>query len=119
MNSVIITGRLTKDAAVRTTQSGKDVLNFSIAHNESHKVEDGYETITSFFDCNYWSDYAAKLKPKMLKGQMVLIEGRLRQDRWEHDGKNYSKIEILVSKIELLATPAKQDDSVADEDIPF
>ena len=49
-----ITGRLTRDAQVRN-YSGKDVVQFSVAVNDSYKNKDGERiTKTEFFNCSYW-----------------------------------------------------------------
>ena len=50
-----ITGRLTRDAEVRTTSQDKQVVNFSVATNDSYRNKQG-ERIeqTTYFDCSYW-----------------------------------------------------------------
>jgi single-strand DNA-binding protein len=50
-----ITGRLTADAQVRNVSEGKQVVNFSVAVNDSYKAKNGERvTQTEFFDCSYW-----------------------------------------------------------------
>ena len=39
INNVILTGRLTKDADLRKTTSGKSVASFSLAVDRGRKVE--------------------------------------------------------------------------------
>jgi single-strand DNA-binding protein len=71
-----IIGRLTKDAEVRTTLQEKQVVNFSIAINDSYRNKQG-ERIeqTSYFDCSYWiSPNVAKI---LLKGALVELTGRV------------------------------------------
>jgi len=38
----------------------------------------------------------------LVKGKQVAVEGELRQDRWEQDGQNRSKVEILANNVQLL-----------------
>ncbi len=49
-----IIGRLTRDAEVRTTSKEKQVVNFSVATNDSYRNKQG-ERIeqTTYFDCSY------------------------------------------------------------------
>lgn len=49
-----ITARLTGDAQVNTTSQDKQVVNFSVAINNSYKNKQG-ERIeqATFFDCSY------------------------------------------------------------------
>ena len=51
-----VTGRLTADAVVAATKSGKEVVNFRIADNETYrrKGEDEPVKITTYFNCAYW-----------------------------------------------------------------
>ena len=71
-----IIGRLTKDAEVRTTPQDKQVVNFSVAINDSYRNKQG-ERIeqTSYFDCSYWiSPNVAKI---LMKGALVELTGRV------------------------------------------
>jgi single-strand DNA-binding protein len=50
-----ITGRLTKDAKVSTLSDSRQVVNFSVAINESYKNKKGDRVEqTTFFECAYW-----------------------------------------------------------------
>ena len=49
-----IIGRLTRDAEVRTLNNDKQVVNFSVASNESYKNKQGERVEqTTYFDCAY------------------------------------------------------------------
>jgi len=43
------------------------------------------------------------------KGRGIIVEGRLKQDRWEKDGKTQSKVKISANNVHFL--PAKKDDA--------
>lgn len=51
-----ITGRLTRDAVVAKTAKDRQVVNFSIAVNDTYKTKDSNEVkkIVTFIDCSYW-----------------------------------------------------------------
>ncbi|MCL2600217.1 MAG: single-stranded DNA-binding protein, partial [Treponema sp.] len=38
----------------------------------------------------------------LVKGKMVGVDGELRQDRWQQDGQNRSKVEIVANNLQLL-----------------
>jgi single-strand DNA-binding protein len=72
-----IIGTITADAQVKTLDSGKTVVNFSIADNETYTPKGGTEptTITTFFNCAYWlGEGVAKV---LRKGATVLVNGRV------------------------------------------
>lgn len=128
MNSLVIIGRLTKDAQYGATGGGMTVAKFSIAVNRGKKQEDGsYKDEASFFDCVFLGKSADGVKPYLTKGRQVCIRGEIRQSRWEQDGQSRSKVEIFVADLNLLSAPAerKQEPQEAgpeswdDSDIPF
>ena len=99
INSCTFTGRLTKDCEIKATQSGVTVVRFSIANNwyssQAKKEE------ASFFDCVMFGKMADGLAPYLKKGTAVTISGELRQQRFQSNGENRSKIEIIVNSIKL------------------
>jgi len=103
INQVMIIGRLTRDAEIRSTNGGKEIASFSVAVNRSVKRGDQWSTEVSFFDVQKWSP--GGVAPYLSKGQQVGISGELRQDRWEHEGKNYSKVLIHCNSLQLLSSP--------------
>lgn len=76
-----IIGRVTRDAEVRTLSNDKQVVNFSIAVNDSYKPKNGEKvTHTEFFDCSYW--LAAGIAQYLTKGSIVELTGRLSTRAW-------------------------------------
>ena len=103
MNNVTITGRLTDTVKVKQTNTGKQVLNFSIAVNDYS----GNKERVNYFD--FVAFDKPNLVPYLLKGPLVGITGRLRQNRWEtQDGSKRSKVEIVANNIELLGKAKEQ-----------
>jgi len=102
INIVVLVGRLTRDAEVKYTASGTPVSKFSIAVNRSIKRGDNWENEASFIDIVLWGKKAEALNKYLLKGKQIGVEGEIRQDRWEQDGKPRSRIEIVAKNIELL-----------------
>lgn len=114
-NKTILIGRMTRDIDLKYTPTGMAVGDFSLAVNERRK--DG-EDVASFVDITAWGRTAEVLAEYGGKGKQILVEGRLRQDRWEKDGKNYSKLKVVCERMQLLG--GWGDGSEATEDnAPF
>jgi single-strand DNA-binding protein len=102
VNHVILIGRLTRDAALTYTAGGYAVCSFSIAVNRKRKNGDQFVDEASFFDINLYGKSAESLKQYLVKGKQIAVEGELRQDRWEQDGQQRSKVVIAANNIQLL-----------------
>ena len=102
INHVVLVGRLTRDAELKYTASGQAVCKFSIAVNRRRKNGDQWEDEANFFDVVLWGRQGETLTQYLLKGKAVGVDGELRQDRWQQDGQNRSKVEIVANNIQLL-----------------
>ena len=102
LNHVVLIGRLTRDAELKSTASGQAVCKFSIAVNRRRKNGDQWEDEANFFDIVLWGRQGESLHQYLVKGKMVGIDGELRQDRWQQDGQNRSKVEIVANYLQLL-----------------
>ncbi|MDR2747589.1 MAG: single-stranded DNA-binding protein [Treponema sp.] len=102
LNHVTLIGRLTRDAELRYTASGQAVCKFSIAVNRRRKNGDQWEDEANFFDIVLWGRQGESLNQYLVKGKMIGVEGELRQDRWQQDGQNRSKVEIVANNLQLL-----------------
>ena len=111
MNSVCLVGRLAREAELKFTSSGTAILKFSIAVNRSVKKGDKWEDEASFFDCTMFSKMAESVNKYLEKGKQVSIIGELVQNRWEKDGKQNSKVVIIVNKLQLLGSKDEQKQS--------
>ena len=108
VNQVILLGRLTKDPEERTTPSGKTIVSFGLAVDRA--TQDGE---ADFFNINAWEKLGELVKRYLSKGRRVLVQGRLRQDRWDdkETGKKQSRIEITATDVTFLDGPAGNDES--------
>jgi len=125
LNSVTVGGNLTRDPELRYTQAGTAVLKMSLAVNESRKDASGeWEDYPNYIDCVMFGKRAEGVCDYLSKGAYAAVTGRFHQSRWEKDGQNRSKIEVVVDNIHFEGKPvgaAKQDGepSYYDENIPF
>lgn len=123
INSVNISGNLTRDPELRTTQNGTAILNFGMAVNDRRRnAQSGeWEDVPNFVDCCLFGKRGEALSTRLVKGMKVFISGKLHYNSWERDGKKRSKIEVIVDEIEF--TPRSdvrvQPADTFDEDLQF
>ncbi|MDR1566685.1 MAG: single-stranded DNA-binding protein [Treponema sp.] len=102
INHVVLVGRLVRDAELKYTANGQAVCKFSIAVNRSRKNGDQWVEEPNFFDIVLWGRQGEAVGKYLVKGKSVGVDGELRQDRWQQDGQNRSKVEIVASNLQLL-----------------
>jgi single-strand DNA-binding protein len=132
----MLIGRLTRDPEVRFLPSGMQVTSLSIAVSRNFKDKNGeWREETSFFDVEAFGKLAERVGTQLSKGYQILIEGSLRQDKWESSsGEKRSKVKIVAYRIALLGKPVDRnakstlteedldisvEDFESDEDVPF
>lgn len=102
-NRVILVGNLTKDVELRHIPSGTAVTDISLAVNERVKKNDQWVDEANYFDVTLWGRTAEVAAMYLSKGSSVLIEGRLKQDKWEQeDGQKRSKVKIIGERMQML-----------------
>ncbi|ABQ06078.1 MULTISPECIES: single-stranded DNA-binding protein [Flavobacterium] len=109
-----ITGRITKDALARKVGNKKQVVNFSIAINDSYKPKGSteYKQITTFIDCSYWLN--AKLAEWLKKGTLVQLFGRVGLSTYiGHDGSAMGSLTFHINSLKILAFAKKEDTSAS------
>ena len=109
LNSVNIMGNLTRDPEMKYTSSGRAVCNLSIANNRIFSKNGEKVTEVSYFDVEVWGIIAENCSKYLSKGSGIIVEGRLKQDRWEKEGKTQSKVRIAANNVHFL--PRKKDES--------
>ncbi|MBW4361368.1 single-stranded DNA-binding protein [Flavobacterium taihuense] len=104
-----ITGRLTRDAQIRITTQEKQVVNFSVATNDSYRNKQG-ERIeqTTYFDCSYW--ITPKVAKLLTKGTLVELSGRVSTRAWlGNDGEARAGLNFHTSQIKLHGTSKRTE----------
>lgn len=108
---MILVGNLGRDAELRYTPKGTPVLEFSLATNERWTDAVGaQQELTQWFRVTVWGRQAESLKPFLVKGKQVLVEGRFRSREFtDRDGKHRVSLEVRSDQLLLLgargATP--------------
>jgi single-strand DNA-binding protein len=104
-NRVILAGNLVRDPEIRYLPSGLSVTSFGVAVNSRYKQNNELKEEVSFFDIVVFGKMGENCAEYLSKGRPVLVEGRLRQRRWETDGAKRSKIEVVADNVQFLGAP--------------
>ena len=102
MNTVTITGNLTREPEIRYTREGQATAQLGVAVNRrwQDRTTQEWQETTSFFDIVCWRDLAENVALSLTKGMRVVVTGRLEQRSWETDeGEHRSKVEITADEI--------------------
>jgi single-strand DNA-binding protein len=114
-----VTGNLTNTPELRTTQNGKLVANFNIAHNFRTKVDGKFDDIdVIFFRCAVWEeDGAAEVADLDLqRGDRITLEGVWSKRAWIDD-KRKRRIadELRVTKVKVFTETEITRDADGDD----
>ena len=101
-NRVILVGNLTRDPELRYIPSGTAVSEIGLAVNDRVKRNDQWVEETTFVDVTLWARTAEVANEYLSKGSSVLIEGRLKLDRWEKDGQKFTKLRVVGERMQML-----------------
>ena len=101
VNTVVVSGRATRDPELKTFGDDGKVTSFGIASDRTVKQGDEYVQVPNFFDVSVFGGYAALIDKKLRKGDLITVMGELRYDSWENEaGEKRSKVIIIAKTIE-------------------
>lgn len=106
-NRVIMIGNLTKDPELRYTPQGTPVATLRLAVSSKYRSGEEAKEETLFIDVVVWGKQGESCNQYLAKGRSVLVEGRLQERKWESDGQQKSKMEIVAQQVRFLG---KKDD---------
>ena len=95
-NRVTLVGNLCRDPEVRETTTGKTVADIVLAVN----INFGKDDEVSFIDVTLWEQSAKFARDYLQKGSPCLVEGELKQERWETDGQKRSKVKVIGNLVQ-------------------
>ncbi|MGI8982638.1 MAG: single-stranded DNA-binding protein [Pirellulaceae bacterium] len=102
-NRVILMGNLTRDVELKYTGTQLAVTELGLAVNDRRKNAQGewVEEVT-FVDITLWGRTAEVAAEYLSKGSPVFIEGRLKLDSWEKDGKKNYKLRVVGERMQMI-----------------
>lgn len=102
MNNCTFIGRLTMDPEVKTTSSGKALINFSLAVERDYKNADGSRPV-DFIPCIAWDPVASIITRFTHKGDKIGITGRFESDNYmDSNGNKKTFYRILINQVDLI-----------------
>ena len=106
INSVVVTGNLTRDPELRSLNSGTSVCKMRVAVNTRRKSADGnWEDKPNYFDVTVWGAQGENCATYLAKGRPVAIQGRLEWREWEaKEGGTRQSVEIIAESVQFLGS---------------
>ncbi len=99
-NRVILMGRLTKDPEFKQTTSGVPIARLSLAISRKIANKQTGEREADFVDCDAWRSTAEFVARYFGKGDMILVEGELRNNNYEdQNGVKHYGMRVLVDAV--------------------
>jgi single-strand DNA-binding protein len=104
INSVVLTGNLTRDPELRSTPSGTSVAKLRVAVNSRRKNGAGeWVDKANYFDVVVWGARGESCAEYLAKGRPVAVEGRLEHREWEAEGGGRRQaVEIVATQVQFL-----------------
>ncbi len=111
INSVTLVGRLTKNPEMRTTPSGVEVGNFTLAVNRTFTNQNG-ERDADFINCIVFRKQAVNVNQYLSKGKLAGVVGRLQTRSYDNkEGQKVFVTEVVCDNVQFLEPKDSQNGS--------
>jgi len=114
MNTVIVTGNLTRDVETRQSPGGTLIGNIRIGVNGRRKDGEEWVDKPNFFSVTTFGKSAENAKKYLKKGRRVLVQGRLDWSEYEKDGEKRQGVQIIASRIMYLPSKSSIEAQAAE-----
>lgn len=101
--NAVIVGRITKDLEIKTTQSGKNILTFTVAYDHAKDQ-------ATFINCVAWGATAENINKYHAKGDLIAVNGKIEQDTWEKDGVKRTSLKVQVRGFDFMPNPKQKQE---------
>ena len=121
-NTVLLTGRLTRDPELKYTANGTAMCRFGLAVNRRYKDPKSgeWKDDTTFVNCVIWREAGERVGKSVKKGAPVHVEGRLRSyDFQDKEGNKRSGIEVEARRVQILEKASSAGSSGVGEPGPL
>ena len=130
LNEVRLIGNLGAEPVLRKTASGFSVVNFSLA--TTYKTE--HKERTDWHRVVLWGALAERAMRDLKTGSCIIVSGRLSNNKWtDAEGVDRYSTDVVGENMQVISgwknerqaesikteAPAKQTESMEDEDLPF
>ena len=111
LNRIQLIGRLGKDPESRTTPGNRNVVTFSVAVGNRWKDRQGeVKTMTDWFNIEAWGKLGEICEKYLHKGKLVYLEGRMRTDKYDHNGETRYFTKVVLSQMQMLEKREIEED---------
>ncbi len=90
MQFITITGALGRDAELKRTKTGDEVLSFPVGVSQGY----GDSKTTNWYRCSMWGKRAVNLQQYLMKGVKVAVAGEMKTG--EYEGKTQLNIDVAT-----------------------
>ena len=105
INTIVASGRLTRDAEIAYSANETAVTKFAIASNRRYK-ENEY---TTYLECVLFGARGENLVEYLTKGKYIIVQGRLTMDDWtDKQGNKRRSFYVAVDNISFTQSNGKQ-----------
>jgi single-strand DNA-binding protein len=107
INRVILTGNLTRDPELRSTNNGTSVCGLRIAVNTRRKDPNtgDWTDKANYFDVTVWGAQGENCAQYLQKGRPVAVDGRLEWREWEDKaGNKRQSVDIIADSVQFLGS---------------
>ncbi|MCI8469816.1 MAG: single-stranded DNA-binding protein [Eggerthellaceae bacterium] len=114
INTVTISGNLTRNAELRSTQTDRKVLAFAVAVNDYRRNPDtgDWEEQPNYVECAMFGPRAEALSKYLRRGTKVALKGHLHWSQWEREGARRSKLEVVADELEFMSPRRAPEEGV-------
>ena len=124
MNHIIISGNVTREPELFSPEGSEySCIKFGIANNDERKKEgDNWIDVVSYFDVEYWTKKPQEWLARIHQGDSFISECSMKQQRWDQDGSNRSRVVLKVLKFPFMTPKRGSSQPNAGsfkDDIPF
>lgn len=108
-NLAILSGRLTTDPELKTTNNGVSVCSFTIAVERRYKQ--GEERQADFINIVAWRGTGEFVAKYFTKGSMIGIEGAIQTRKYQDkNGNNRTAFEVVANNVQFIESKRPQED---------
>jgi single-strand DNA-binding protein len=118
-NKTIIAGNLTTDPEIRYLADQTAVVGVSVAINSVRGSGVEKKERVDYVDVTFYGKLAEIVAKHLKKGSPILVEGPLRQQRWQDKdtGQNRSKLSLVASEMRFLGFNPQQQNSAVPHNV--
>ena len=118
VNKIIIVGYVGKPPEMRYTPTGRAVVSFSVAVNNSYTSEGVKHEDTEWFNVVAWEKLAETINQYVVNGMSIYVEGQQKTRNWvDQQGVKHYRTELIARQVQFLSR-AEKAEAGPDEEIP-